>query len=97
MPPICVNCKVDFRRKKSGIGNERMAGSEPYQLFSADLWECPGCGFPLISGFGQMTVTEHYQDNYMRIRATYGDDLYRSWNTLQDRDNPEPPRRVSEN
>lgn len=68
--PICVKCKLFLKPKKSGVtveeGRPLGDGSEwgPYKLWMADLWECRGCGFELVYGFGRRPVAEHYQPEY---------------------------------
>src|SRR5437016_290576 len=77
---ICVKCQRFFRVKKNGVKVEelRPRSSEskpgkpeewaPYKLWYADLYECPGCGFETIGGFGMEPIVEHYEDRYSAVR-----------------------------
>jgi hypothetical protein len=74
--PACPKCMRFFRPKKNGIVvNEQMpvetaaepgdidpTAWKPYKIWMADLWECEGCGFELISGWGPHPAAENYED-----------------------------------
>jgi hypothetical protein len=36
----------------------------PYQVWNADLWECPDCGHQVILGYGQSHCSEHYETDF---------------------------------
>ena len=46
----------------------------PYKLWSADLWECEGCGAQILVGFGEAPIAEHYQDGFADRVVRYGGD-----------------------
>lgn len=50
-----------MRCEKTGVDIEGMSGALPLQIWSGDLFECPGCGIRVISGFGSKPVAEHFQ------------------------------------
>ena len=58
---VCVNCKRMLKIKKNGIiVAEHLKNGELYKVWSADLFECPNCGFELISGFGNQPNYHHF-------------------------------------
>ncbi len=59
--PVCFACQVRMVCAKTGIDVELMASAEPYQVWNADLFECPACGFKVVSGFGKTPIAEHFQ------------------------------------
>ncbi len=62
--PHCVKCQVLYRPKTNGMTLEMMAGFGSFELFKADLIECPGCGNQIIHGYGQNPVSVHFWDDY---------------------------------
>jgi hypothetical protein len=62
--PVCPKCELELRPAIAGIAAEAMATFGAYQLWSADLWECPGCHNQVVYGFGASPVAEHHQENY---------------------------------
>ena len=48
-PPICVPCAVEMRCAKNGL---IVADPEPSTYWSGDMYECPGCGARVVTGFG---------------------------------------------
>lgn len=84
LKPICVPCQRFFRMSKSGfyftegcpVGPERpVPGTaepekwKPYKVWSGDRWHCDGCGATIISGTGSRPVTEHYMDEFEKVRT----------------------------
>ena len=73
---ICVACRKFLRPKKNGVLIEEMSPQgetwAPYQLWHADLWECPGCRVQVVGGFGFEPVSEHYHPEYARVREAFG-------------------------
>jgi hypothetical protein len=64
MPKIvCTQCQCEFRPKKNGVWLTEMAEFGPYRVWAADLWECPGCGTQVISGFAN-EPTEHFEKGF---------------------------------
>lgn len=70
--PVCKNCHCEFRPETNGVGVldlYRPSDSDkpqPYELFDADLWKCPSCGFEVVGGFGYGPVSAHYKDDFER-------------------------------
>lgn len=59
---VCVGCKTYLRPRKDDIVVlVEMEDGRPYQLWSADLWECPDCGAQVVLGYGQHQWAEHYE------------------------------------
>lgn len=50
--PVCVKCQVKFRPEKNGfkVIDLFLNNSKPYQIWDADMWECPQCGTQKIAG-----------------------------------------------
>lgn len=72
---VCMKCQLFLHPKKTGvIVEEGMPQSSadkpgegnwlPYKLWSADSWECRGCGVEIIAGFAAQHFAEHYEKNY---------------------------------
>ena len=78
--PICVRCQTEFRNIKSGTAVIDMFSqpTEPYQVWRADLFECPMCKTQIVSGFAQEPLAEHYQDSfgYWLRKAIEGTHVY---------------------
>lgn len=47
--PVCIPCNREYHMYKNGVLLH--IGHDNY--YSGDMWECPGCGHTLVSGFGQ--------------------------------------------
>lgn len=66
--PVCVLCHVEFDCLKNGVGVLKMtveSGKQvPYQLWEADMWECPGCKSRIVSGFGRAAIAEAYHPSF---------------------------------
>ena len=62
--PICVDCQCEFRPVKNETIIVTMAGLDPYQMWHADTWGCPGCKKEIIFGFGQKFVAEHWHPDF---------------------------------
>ena len=48
-PPICVPCTVEMRCEKNEVV---VADPEPSTYRYGDMYECPGCGVRVVTGFG---------------------------------------------
>jgi len=70
--PVCVKCKLELHPETNGVGvldlNEN---GEPYELYDADLWKCPGCGMEVVGGFGRGPIASHFEDNFEKMIAGY--------------------------
>jgi hypothetical protein len=75
---------LELRPKKNDVAAISMAGDRAYQLHSADLWECPGCGIELLLGFGSRPITEHFDPEFEKVRAGY-DVQFEYWTNGQDK------------
>lgn len=87
LKPICVQCGMFYRVKKSGYyfieGAPRENGARPgkannkhwtdYKLWCGDLWECRGCDTQIIVGTGHQPVAEkHHPDFHEQIQRHNG-------------------------
>ena len=59
--PVCVKCQVEMRPETNGVGVLDMASFGPYKIWDADKWQCPGCKYEIVVGFGSQALAEHYQ------------------------------------
>ena len=62
---LCTKCSVKFKPCRSGVSVVEMFGRppQPYKIWDADLWQCPGCGTQIVAGFAS-AATEHYEQNF---------------------------------
>ena len=73
--PVCAKCQRFFRPLRNNVevlenrpaengaapGLEAPESWEPYKLWFADAWQCPGCGVVIVTGFARQPYWEHYQ------------------------------------
>ena len=78
--PVCAECEVEMVPETNGVGVLDMAEFGPHQVWDADLYKCPKCGFEVIVGFGQAPLAEHHEGNFESTVQSYRDRecLYRS-------------------
>ena len=62
----CVNCQTTYKKINSGVNCITMFDNppRPYQLFRADLFECPGCKNRVVSDFGTHAIAEHFMPDF---------------------------------
>ena len=68
---VCARDMKFLRIKKNGVFIEEgmpdgAGGWQSYKLWVADLYECPQCGFELVTGFGHAPVREHFVSDYRK-------------------------------
>lgn len=80
----CVACEVPFCVVSTGIGVESMASFGPYELYSADLLECPGCGVR-VAVCGSNAIAQHFQTDYKKIKRNLFTQVVRSWANLREK------------
>lgn len=62
---VCVNCETELKVLDNGILVIETASFGVYKVWSADTWKCPGCGFEVVAGFGQIPLrADHYKDDF---------------------------------
>lgn len=62
MRPVCVGCQAEYRCAANGIAVNEQCGEGMYRIWMADLWQCPGCGHSIVSGFARAPVAHGYGD-----------------------------------
>jgi len=74
--PICVKCETEFQPFKTGIAVVDMFSSppEPYQIWLADLFECPVCKVQIVSGFADRPLARHFEADFERRLLESGGD-----------------------
>ncbi len=88
MTLVCVNCSVELRPVKTGQPIESMCTTGSYQLFSADRYQCPGCGFEVVSGMNAPIEHAHNWGSYsgwLRTFAQRGNQVLRFWMNLKEK------------
>ena len=61
----CVPCKTYFAPAKNDINVlETFEDGRPYQIWKADLLECPDCGHQIVKGYAGSPVSAHFNDNF---------------------------------
>lgn len=61
----CAKCLTIMRPRKNDVCvHVTMEDGRPYQLWQADLWECPDCGVQVLLGYGERAWAEHYEPNF---------------------------------
>lgn len=61
----CADCSTIMRPRKNDVCvHITMDDGRPYQLWQADLWECPDCGKQVILGYGMKAWAEHYEPDF---------------------------------
>ena len=69
--PVCVECGLEMRPEKNGVGLLDMAEFGAYQIWDADKWKCPSCGKEIIVGFGNNPVSQHFEPEFSNVIAQY--------------------------
>ena len=66
MTSVCVKCQQRLRVEESGVVVVVMFNDppEPYQLWSGDIWRCPGCGAEIVGGMGARPIAERWQPGF---------------------------------
>jgi hypothetical protein len=86
MTVTCVSCQLEYRNVKSGVGLMTMMADGPYQLYSADLLECPGCRHQVVRP-GATPISEHWKPDFQAQCGEYNSrgHLYRSYRTEKEK------------
>ena len=65
--PVCVKCEVVMRMGPMGVYViELFQGVKICRIWSADVYECPKCGFQIIGGWGNKPLANNFDDKRMR-------------------------------
>lgn len=83
MSLTCVGCNLQYVTAKCGVGLQTMADFGPYQIYSADLLECPGCGHK-IARPASTPIAEHFQTTFSGLQDQYArrQMLFLSWPSI---------------
>jgi|WetSurMetagenome_2_1015567.scaffolds.fasta_scaffold01396_22 hypothetical protein len=66
--PLCVKCQVEFKPERNDVVVDVLDGhGKSYQLWCADLWECPQCGNQIITGYGNEPYARRGQVDYAKV------------------------------
>ena len=69
--PVCVKCCCELRPEKNGFGVLDMNDNGPYELWDADMWKCPKCGYEVVGGFAVGPISRHFEDDFGRCITAY--------------------------
>lgn len=61
---VCSQCQSEMKPLTAGVNVIEYARQEPYKIWNADEYHCPGCQFRVIIGFAQKPLANHYDDNF---------------------------------
>ncbi len=64
---MCGTCQVSFgeaRRVGVRVIEQFCSPPQPYKIWRADKYQCPVCGNVVISGFGRLPESEHFNPNF---------------------------------
>ena len=71
MRPVCVQCQCEMRCSKTGATIVVMSGDEPYQIWQADIFQCPGCGFEAVTGWAGKPFKYRHEENFQQAVEGY--------------------------
>lgn len=70
MKIICAKCQCQLKPKTDGVLLiETINGGDPYKLWYADLWACPGCNVEIVAGFGYAPIANHFEADFDKSMA----------------------------
>jgi hypothetical protein len=66
---VCCTCKTELRIKRNDVYCVDMFQNppQPYQVFAADAWECPGCGAVILGGFADYPQVVHFEPGFQEF------------------------------
>ena len=64
--PVCSKDQTEFRPTSNEVNVLDTAGPDqlPYQLWAADEWTCPACGFQIVVGFGDYPLAAKHHEGF---------------------------------
>jgi hypothetical protein len=54
------------RKNEIYVGIFNADQPQPYEIWCADLWECPECGAQTILGYGKEPFSKHFHKDFSR-------------------------------
>lgn len=75
---ICSECRIELRPDENGVYAVAMASFGPSEVYQADQWKCPSCGWKGLLGFGRIPIAEHFSHDILKLL----DDLRRDGGTI---------------
>ena len=71
MRPICTECELHTEKVQSGVSVVTTFLTPPtlYEVWSADLWQCPNCNHKFIAGYGDRPLVRHFEDEAARFNT----------------------------
>lgn len=69
---VCVKCSIELRCKENSVAAITVNDhGQDLELWDADLWECPECGWQGVLGFGSVPLSEHFRADFASTVAKY--------------------------
>jgi len=69
--PVCMKCKCELRPETNGMAVCDVAKFGDYELYAADLYKCPQCGYEVLGGFAYKSISAHYETDFVDLVAKY--------------------------
>lgn len=66
---VCVKCQIELRPHENGIVALSMASFGAYELYEADVWHCPQCGWKGILDFAAKPFAQHHEPDFEQVLA----------------------------
>lgn len=67
---VCAKCQIELRPLTNGIVALSMTTTGPYEIYSADLWHCPGCGWQGVFGASPQPTARHHDVGFDKLLET---------------------------
>jgi len=64
--PVCKKCNCELRPETNGVGLLDVNDNGANELWDADLWRCPKCGYDIVGGFASNPISAHYRDDFQK-------------------------------
>lgn len=62
---VCIPCKKEMRPVRVGVNvEEHREDGSAHKIWSADVLECPGCGYRILAGFSDRPLARHHDSHY---------------------------------
>lgn len=66
---VCVNCQIELRPATNGVVAISMASFGECEMYEADLWMCPSCGWKGMLGFASEPFARHHDPDFAKRLA----------------------------
>ena len=90
---ICVKCQCELKPETNETTVvetaflRASASPDPYKVWHADTWKCPGCGVEVVAGFGIKPVLEYFHEGF---EEALENTLHEARRVVYDHERPTP-------